>query len=276
MRYLLSFILRHHFTFLFILLEVIAVWLVVNHSFYQHSRVTGMISEMTGSVQTRINSVYEYLHLKKVNESLAMENALLRSKLKESYLLTDTMRFYQSDTANKQEYSYLYAKVISNDVKSRSNYLMLNKGSRHGIRTDMAVISPDGIVGIVSKVSSNFCWVNSMLHKQTRISARIRKNGFVGTITWDGMNHAYGRLQDIPANVQLSKGDTVVTSGYSHIFPPNLMIGTIADYRVAEGYNFYDISLKFSQEYNRLSWVYVVTDFYRDEKIYLERFRVDE
>ncbi len=276
MRYFFSFLLRYHFFFLFLLLEVICFLLMVESNQYQHTRVINGVSEMTGSVQARVNAVTQYLHLKEANKALAEENARLRSQLLSSYLLVDTNTFRVEDTAKHQQYSYINAQVISNTVNTRNNYLMLNKGSKHGIQPDMAVISPEGIVGIVSKVSENFSWVISLLHKQTKISARIKKNGFVGTISWKGTDYSVGQLMDIPANVLISKGDTVVTSGFSHIFPPNLMIGTIQSFQVDKGYNFYDITLKFSQNYKRVSHVYVIRDFFSDEKMDLEKFKVDE
>ncbi|MCX6272705.1 MAG: rod shape-determining protein MreC, partial [Bacteroidetes bacterium] len=233
-------------------------------------------SEITGSLQRSVTNITEYLRLKEANKTLAAENARLRSQLLSAYHITDTAHFSKTDTTNKQQYHYISTRVISNSVSNRNNYIMLDKGRKDGIKPDMAVISPDGVVGIVSKVSENFSWVISLLHKQTKISAKISKNGFVGTVTWDGLSYANGKLQDIPANVQIAKGDTVVTSGYSHVFPPNMLIGTIKDFSVDKGYNFYEITLKFSQNYNKLSYVYVVTDFLRDEKIYLERFKVDE
>jgi rod shape-determining protein MreC len=153
---------------------------------------------------------------------------------------------------------------------------MLNKGSNDGLTPDMAVISPDGIVGIVSRVSPHFSWVISVLHKQTKISCKIKKNNFVGTLAWDGVNYHYAQLKDIPANVLLAKGDTVITSGYSGIFPQGIKIGTIMEFKVDKGYNFYDISIRLSQDMNKLAWVYVVTDFFKEEKDTLQRFVVDE
>jgi rod shape-determining protein MreC len=276
MRYLFAFLLRNHFYFLFLVLEVISIWLLAENSFYQHSKVVNGVSEITGSLQRSVNNISQYLHLKEANKSLAEENARLRSQLLSSYLIRDTAHFEKIDTARKQHYHYLQARIISNSVTGRNNYIMLDKGSKQGIKPDMAVIAPNGVVGIVSKVSENFSWVISILHKQSKISARIRKNGFVGTVTWDGMFYSVGKLQFIPANGQVAKGDTVVTSGYSHIFPPNLMIGTIRKFNVDKGNNFYNIDITFSQDYNKLYYVYVVTDFLRDEKVMLERFKVDE
>jgi len=135
----------------------------------------------------------------------------------------------------------------------------------------MAVVTSNGIVGTVVNVSENYSWVMSMLNKHTRISGRITKNSQMGTIIWNGVDHMYGTLTDIPAHVKISKGDTIVSSGYSYIFPAGLMIGTITDYRVEQGDHFYTIPFKFSVDFNALQYVYVVRNLMKDEQESLEK-----
>ncbi|MEI6576423.1 MAG: rod shape-determining protein MreC [Bacteroidota bacterium] len=276
MRYFFAFLIKNAYYFLFIILEVIAGILIVRNYQYQSSVIFNASTELTGGINNRFNSISQYFGLRKANEALAIENALLRAKLKESMLSRDTSRFAKIDTLLKQEYTYTAAKVIHNSVSGRNNYLMLNKGSVDGLHSDMAVISPEGVVGIVSKVSAHFAWVISVLHKQTKLSCKIKKNGFVGTLVWDGMNYHNATLKDIPANVLIAKGDTIITSGYSSIFPQGIKIGTIKEFVVDKGYNFYEISVNLSQDMNKLAWVYVVTDYFKEEKSTLEKFVVDE
>lgn len=276
MRYFFAFLLRYNYYFLFIILEVVAGILMVRNYQYQSSVVFNATAEFTGGINNRFNNITQYFGLKQTNMALAAENARLHARLKESMLVRDTSHFSKTDTLLKQEYDYTPAKVIHNSVNSRNNYLMLDKGSSDGIHSDMAVIAPDGIVGIVSKVSPHFSWVISVLHKQTKISCKVKKNGFVGTLVWDGMNYHSATLKDIPANVLIAKGDTVITSGYSSIFPQGIKIGTIKEFKVDKGYNFYDITITLSQDMNKLAWVYVVTDYFKEEKSTLEKFTVDE
>jgi rod shape-determining protein MreC len=276
MRNLFTFLWRNHVFFLFILLEVISGLLIVNNHNFQHSVVINHLSEFSGSLHQSVSNINDYFHLKEANRKLAEENARLRALLPTSMIIKDTNSFLKKDTIYKQQYTFTAAKVISNSVTGRNNYIMLNKGTSDGIKADMAVIAPNGIVGIISKVSSNFSWVISVLHKQTKISAKIKKNGFVGTIVWDGTDYKTGHLKDIPANVLIAKGDTVITSGYSHIFPQGIMVGLIKDYKVDKGYNFYDIEITFSQDYNKLSYVYIVTNFMKEEQNTLQKFTVDE
>ena len=163
MRHILAFIWKHSFFFLFLVLEVLSITLLVNKSYYQRAVITNLTDGFTGSVYDSYSSVTGYFHLKKENERLAMENAMLWQSMKKGQLTTDTATTTLFDTLNRQTYKFTVAKVISNSSNNRNNYLMLNKGKRHGITPDMAVINPQGIVGTIVSVSENFSWVMSCL-----------------------------------------------------------------------------------------------------------------
>jgi len=271
MRNILVFIIRYHFLLLFLLLEFISVTLLVNSTYYQSSAILKAGSRVTGRFYTTVSDATDYLKLRTTNEHLAQENAMLRQMKSVSYLRNDTNSFWVNDTLYKQQYKYIVAKVVLNTVGKRNNYIMLDKGSRSGIQKDMAVITPTGIAGTVVNVSENFSWVMSMLNKHTRISGKILKNGQMGTVVWNGIDHLYGTLTDIPAHVKIARGDTIVSSGFSYIFPAGLMIGTITDYRVEQGEHFYTIPFKFSVDFNSLQYVYVVKNLMKEEQESLEK-----
>jgi rod shape-determining protein MreC len=271
MRNILVFIVRYHFLLLFVLLELFSITLLINSTYYQSSAILQAGSRVTGRFYSTISNATDYLKLRTTNEHLVQENALLRQMKGVSFLRNDTATFWVNDTLYKQQYKYIVSKVVLNTVGKRNNYIMLNKGSRSGIHKDMAVITSNGIVGTVVNVSENFSWVMSLLNKHTRISGRIRKNDQMGTIVWNGIDHLYGTLTDIPAHVKIAKGDTIVSSGYSYIFPAGLMIGTITDFRVEQGEHFYTIPFRFSVDFNALQYVYVVKNLMKDEQEALEK-----
>jgi rod shape-determining protein MreC len=196
---------------------------------------------------------------------LSEENARLLSESKKWYIKTDRNVFVYNDTIYKQQYRFISAKVISNTTNKRNNYLVLGKGSIDGISKDMGVITSSGIVGIVKEVSQNYCSVISVLHKDSRISAKIKKNGQIGTILWKGGNFRYGELIDIPTHIKPTLGDTIITSGYSTSFPEGIIIGTIADYKVEKGDNFYTIRVRFSSDFNSISYTSVIQNIMKDE-----------
>lgn len=271
MRNILVFFIRYHFLLLFVVLEIFSLSLLVNSTYYQSSAILKAVSGVTGRFYTSVSNTTDYLKLRTTNEQLARENAMLRQMKGISFLKNDTSSFWVNDTLYRQQYQYIVAKVVHNTVGKRNNYIMLDKGTRSGIKKDMAVITSNGIVGTVVNVSENFSWVMSMLNKYTRVSGRITKNDQMGTVVWNGIDHLYGTLQDIPAHVKIAKGDTIVSSGFSSIFPAGLMIGTISDFRVEQGDHFYTIPFRYSVDFNALQYVYVVRNLMKEEQDELQK-----
>jgi rod shape-determining protein MreC len=276
MRNLIAFVIRYHFFLLFLMLEAFAFVLIANSTYYQQASILNTSNRVTGTVYSAFDNVTDYLSLRKTNYILSEENARLRKATSLSFLKADTNSFFVNDTINKLRYTYIAAKVINNSVNKRNNYIMLNKGRKHGIEKDMAVITSNGIVGTVVSVSANFSWVMSVLNKHTKISGRIKKNNQMGTIIWEGKDFSVGTLSDIPAHVKIAKGDTIVTSGFSYIFPAGIFVGTIKDFRVEQGDHFYVIPFNFGVDYNSLDYVYVVKDLSKKEVMNLENTVKDE
>jgi rod shape-determining protein MreC len=270
MRNLFNFFWRHSNFILFLSLEIFSILLVVNNNGYQKSVSFAWASEKIGMLQNEYNSFWEYLSLKKTNKDLAAENARYRSMLPSAFLITDTLVHFKKDTIYRQQYQILSAQVISNTTTSPTNYMQLNKGRLQGINKDMAVVSQLGIVGIVVNVSQNFSWVMSLINKETRISASIKKNGQIGTIAWEGGSYRYAALKDIPTHIRVNRGDTIVTSGYSHVFPQGEIIGVINDFEIKSGEHFYNINVRLSVDFNSLAQVYVIRNMLRDEQTKLE------
>lgn len=271
MRNIITFIIRYHFLLLFVVLEIIAFTFLVNSTYYQRSAILGTGNAISGRFYHSVSSITDYLHLKQANEDLVIENSILRKVANTSFLKNDTNSFWVEDTIYRQQYNYIVARVIHNTVGKRNNFIMLDKGSKSGIKKDMGVITSDGVVGTVVSVSDHFAWVMSLLNKHSRISARITSNDQVGTVLWNGIDHNLGTLTDIPAHVKIAKGDTIVTSGFSYVFPSGVMMGTIEDFRVEQGDHFYTIPFKFSVDFNSLQHVYVVMNLLKDEQQELEQ-----
>ena len=259
------FLWRRHFFFLFLILEVISFILIVQNNHYQRSGFINSTNKFSGNILATFNNISQYFSLKDANRKLSEENARLLSESKKFYMKTDDHIFYHNDTLYRQQYEFISAKVINNSTNKRNNYITLNKGSRHGITKDMGAITSTGIVGIVKEVSSDFSSVISVLHKDMKISAKMKKSGHIGTVIWKGGYYRYGELIDIPTHVKPTPGDTIITSGYSSMFPEGVMIGTISDYKIVKGDNFYSINIKFSTDFNSISYAYVVRNIMKGE-----------
>jgi rod shape-determining protein MreC len=270
MRSLLRFLAKYHAVFLFVFLEVLSIMMIVRYNNYQHVKFLNSSNRITGSIYNGYWGIAQYFSLKQLNDELAEENAKLRSELMREELSkigTDTP---QQDSLYRQNFFFSTAKVINNSVNRVHNYILLNKGSRHGIKPDMGVVSSNGVVGVVTNVSKNYSTVISLLNNRLKISAKIKRNNYFGSLTWNGDDYRKAELDEIPFHVDVAKGDTIVTSGYSAIFPEGLMLGTVSDYSLQGGSNFYKITVNLSVDFKNLVYVDVIQNKTRKEILKLE------
>lgn len=270
MKQLFSFLIRNYFFFLFFILEIIAFVLIAKNSYYQSSKILNISNQIVGNIYNTYNNIFDYFYLKENNRLLAEENARLHSMIENSYVKFTSKEIRVNDTIYKQQYNYIDAKIISNSTGKRNNYIYLNKGYNQGIRNNMAVICPSGIVGIVNNVTANFCSVISILHSEMKISAKIKKNNSTGSVTWEGGYYKTGLLSDIPSHIKIRTGDTVITSGYSLDFPEGITIGKITSYKLNTGDNFYKINIQFTTDFNKLDYVYVIKNLFKEEQLILK------
>jgi rod shape-determining protein MreC len=266
MRYLLYFLRKQYIYFLFLALETISLLLLFNNNEYQSNELTTFSNGFAGSVLNVSSNVSEYFSLRRVNRILAEDNARLHSNRSEAFYKADTASFYHNDTLYKMEYRYISARVINNSTNKRNNFIMLNKGRLQGIENHMGVIMGDRIVGQIVSVSDHFCWVMSLLNKDSRISGKFKKNNQLVNIEWGGGNYQIGEVKEIPKHVVILKGDTIITSGNSDIFPEGMMIGTIDRFTIAQEENFNYATIRFATDFNSLSFVEVLIDMMRNEK----------
>lgn len=264
MQNLLRFLLRYHFPLLFFLLEVLAFTLLVQNNNYQHSSFVRFARNVKGKFYNHTMKAEQYLNLREENKQLRKENAYLRNYIARN-MNTHTDTFHKRvDTAYNQQYFYIQAKVLNNSINKQHNYLILNKGSSDGVQPEMGVISQEGIVGVVVGVSEHFSSVMSLLNSELNISAMLKKSGYYGSLNWSGRDYQYAKLGDIPLHVSMNEGDTVITSGYSALFPEGILVGFVQDYNEAGG-RFYEVTVKLSTDFKKLHNVYIVKHLLKSE-----------
>ncbi|MCW3077592.1 MAG: Cell shape-determining protein MreC [Bacteroidetes bacterium] len=271
MRNLLAFVIKHNFIFVFIILQALCILLMVRNRGFQGSHVLNSSNKVVGNVYTAASNTKEYFALKSENDILARENAILRNLLKSNYNIIPLTRYEKLDTLYKQQYSYISAKVVNSSVNKRRNYLTLNTGTEVGIGHDMAVMSSDGIVGIVTDASANFCSVMSVLHKDVRVNCQLKKDGSYGPLIWDGKDYRYCLLTDIPTHARIKAGDTVITSELSGIFPEGIMVGIVDSYERRQNEAFYTARVKLSADLKKVDHVYVIRNKFKGERDSLEK-----
>jgi rod shape-determining protein MreC len=270
MRLLFLLLWRNNFTLLFLALLSFCFYLMVQNSYFQKASVLNASNAVVARTMQGVNYVREYINLKASNEQLARENASLQNRLKESMYTGIHTRDTVRDTLHMQQYTFFKARVINNSVNRRNNYLTLDIGSLQGIKPEMGVITSQGIVGIVKQVSPHFCTVMSFLHKDTRISAKFKKSEFFGSLVWEGENPRYATLKEIDKTVPVKKGDTIVTTSFSSIYPSGLMLGVVTDSEVESGSNFHHIKVRLSVSFQNLSYVYIINHLLKNEQRSLE------
>lgn len=264
MRNLLAFFWKYHFFVLFVVLETISLLLLFNSYSYHKTLKHSVVTDFSGSIFSTYSNITNYFSLKGENEILAQENASLRNQLKSSF-------YYNDSTANYNDslYQYISTKVVSNSISKPNNFIIINKGNNQGLETEMGVISSNGVAGIIVGTSNNYSVIMSMLHQNTRLSGRVKKNGQLVNLVWRGPDYKTCRVLDIPSHVVLYQGDTIETSGNSLIFPEGILIGTVVEQEVDASEELSQATLAFSTDFNALKYLYVIKNKKRAEQLEL-------
>lgn len=278
MRNLIEFLYKNGIFIVFIALEVLCFRLVVEFN-HRHTKIyQNTATAINGAINERMGAMFRYWKLDAVNDSLRAENAILREELVQRIARQasePTFREMTVDTASIR-YTVIPASVIQNSISKRNNYITLDRGSRHGIAKGMGVASEDSPVGIVVAASDRFSRVMSVLHSNAMLSATIKGKGYFGSLLWRGFNPTKMHLDAVPKHAQLYVGDTVVTSGYSQIFPPDLFVGTIDTFWLPRGSNFYNVVVTLGVDMSNLRSAYVFENEAGEEIEYLENLTGDE
>ena len=276
MRNLIAFIRKYSFFFLFLGVEALAFYLIFRNNHFQSASFLNSTNAISGGVYSKFADLDEYLNLKEVNDALSDENRRLRENQIQSFERLFGENIIVVDTIFKHKYYYSKAKVINSSTHRQNNYLTLNIGSKNGIQNGMGVIGPNGVVGVVKNVSDHYASVVSILHRDAKISMKLKNSEYFGSMQWDGEDYRMIGLKDIPNHVPLNKGDTVVTSGFSSIFPEGLNTAVIKSFVVPEGENFYTIKMELLNDFKQLSYVYVLKNNFSTEIQEIEAGREED
>lgn len=269
MRSLLNFLAKYNNLIIFIFLEGICFYYLATRNNYHNTRVMFAFRGLIQGFEARVNDARTYLSLKEINRDLAAENVALKNSL-QKYLVQDTTGFIAvSDTIFTQQYVHTSAAVVENSTNKQKNFFTISKGKNDGIETDMSVVSSDGVAGVIIGVSNNYSIAMSVLNLDFKLSARLRKSDYFGSLNWDGRNYRYALLNEIPQHVPVNVGDTIETTGYSAVFPEGLMIGIISEIE-KHGGDFYRIRVELSTDFRKLRYVDVIGNIRKKEQIELQ------
>ena len=256
------FILKHHFVILFILLEVISILLLARSQNFHRNSLVNTSNAVVGKIYEWSSEVGNYFRLNTTNEQLAEENAMLRRQLSIVY---DTASCVFDVNEGDTLYEYIPAQVVNNSTNQTNNYIIINKGAKDGIERDMSVISSDGIVGVVTDVSRHYASIMSLLHSKSVVGVRFKNNQEIAGLKWQTNNYRYGMVEDIPTHIVLQKGDIIVTSSHSYIFPEDLMVGTVEEFYPTAVDALNKAKIRFATDFSTLRHVYIIKDLHKPE-----------
>lgn len=269
---ILLFIYQYRAFFTFLLLELFCAWLIIQNNQYQGAKYFNSSNALVGEINTTSQNVRDYFSLREVNTTLSEENATLRKRLEQVNQNVQSLSgFAKNDSNVIKRFDFVSARVVNNSTDRYTNFITINKGSSQGIKEGMAVISPAGAVGKVKMTSKYFSVITSLLNINLRLSGILKRTGHFGTVQWDGRDAQVVNLNFIPRHVTPMVGDTVVTSGYSGVFPEGIMLGVISEIELREEAPFYELRVTLSEDFSKLTFVTVIKSNLLHELDSLER-----
>lgn len=281
MQQLIDFILRKKDVVVFFILLFLSLSFIFNSNYFHKSKVILFSNSITNYTNEVFENINWYFELKKINSSLVEENLILKNQL-EKFIEKKSI-----DSLKNVAFQYQNAKVISNNLSSFKNNLIINKGTKHGLKNEMGVISSTGIVGIIDRTSKNYSSVMSVLNTESKINAKVKRTSHFGTLEWNGLSNRDLLLNDIPETADIKIGDSIITGGMSLIFPEGINIGVISEIMKQEKFNdtimkfninnqvkianiefrenYLNIEVKLHTDMNNLNNVYVIESLNKDE-----------
>lgn len=253
-----------HFS-LFLLLEAIALYASFEYSAHYKTAFFGIAGAINGYVLSKQARISDLFHLKEENRALLRENAALRAQLRSAQYRISAQITTVQDTAYKQQYTFIPAKIVSISTRRRNNKILIDRGTAQGVAPDMGVITNDGIVGIVDAVSKYYARVIPVISSYMHTNVRLEKSNFFGFLSWDGADYRMAQLEEIPKYALMNRGDTLVSDSKSALFPAGIPVGTIWDVKRGQTTDFYAADVRLFIDFAKLRNVYVVKNLIKAE-----------
>lgn len=266
MRNILVLIQRFYLFLLFLLLQVVALYILFDNNNFHRAEFIQHSNDWTGFIYGKRSQLSEYLRLGEINDELSLENAVLRSERPENFITTRTGADSVENTKTLQRYVYRTAKVVNATVNREKNFLTLDRGLLSGVKADMGVLANGCLVGVVRSASNHFAVVMPVIHADFKASVKLKKYGVIGSLEWAGGNPGVADVVEIPKNIPAAVGDTVLTSGYSTFYPAEVLVGTIESVDDESSNEYHILKIKLGADIRLLSQVQVVGDILKMEQ----------
>lgn len=265
MRNLIEFLARHNHWFVFLLLEVISIVLLLRFNSYQGSVWFTSAGTVAGTVSRWDSQARAYFHLQQTNADLTMRNVELEQQLQQAREQISSLQREHADSvdgiaSSQDSIRLIQAKVVSNSVDKPGNLMTIDKGNADGIHPDMGVACGTGVVGIVYMCGAHYSIVVPVLNARSNISCSIEGRGYFGYLRWTGGASDVAYVDDVPRHAKFRKGDKIITSGYSAVFPRGINVGRVVRIENSKDGLSYRLQVKLSTDFAKLRDVCVIDD----------------
>lgn len=270
MRSLFSFLVRYSSVFVFTFYVIVSCVLLFDRNPYHHHVYMTSAGKLASSVYEEANAFTSYFHLRDINEDLQRRNASLEAEV---IGLRHQLRSYRessyADSMVVSEvlnpYSFIIAHVINNSITRPYNYITIEKGELDGVKPEMGVVDQNGVVGVVNIVAPHSSRVISLLNPNFRLSCRVKGSDSFGSLVWDGRTYEEAVLEELPKHTVFNQGDTIVTSGYSAVFPEGIPVGIVIGKARDANDNFFTLRVKLLTDFSQLSTVRIISNALKEE-----------
>ena len=267
---LISFIIRVSSWLVFTFYVVLSCILLCDNNPFQHHVILTSANSVSSAVYGVANNVTSYFNLRSINEDLQLQNAELETEVialrnqVAAYKLRDYANSVQTIEPLRQ-YGFIIAHVINNSISKPYNYITIEKGSADGLRPEMGVVDQTGVVGVVNIVGEHYSRIISLLNPDLRISCKLKGSEVFGSLVWDGKKSDEALLEELPKHTVYEEGDTIITSGYSSMFPEGIPVGIVMKSATADDDNFFTLRIKLLTDFSQLSTVRIIENKRIDE-----------
>ncbi len=258
MQNLIQFLIKYGYLGLFLVLQAICFNLIVNYNQSQGEIWINSVHLASSRINNESQDVRNYFRLSEINDSLALVNAELLEQIVNYKVYSKDNSYQKYQTKDSVPYRLIQAPIASKTLGLRNNFFTIAKGWDQGIQEDQGVLCFDGIVGTVIKTSKHYSKVLLINNSESKISAKVKDKGYFGNLKWTGSDYTTFTLEAIPKYAEVVIGDTILTSGYSTLFPKELFIGVVDGIEVEEGSSNFSLSVKTKQDVTLLDYVYVI------------------
>lgn len=271
MKNLIRFFKTYRYFFVFLIIQFVLLRFYFKNIQYPRSAFFSVSNSFNSWLYEKQTAVSDYWNLAEMNDRLREENKRLKEQQNENFVSLNNKTYYAKGEVYHQKFSYIPARVINGPYQNRNNFFTINKGKSHGLHKNMGVYNDQGIVGFVVNVSNHYALVKTLLTESFNISAMIKKNKEHGLIKWNGRSSEIAQLTGVPKDVNIEKGDTIVTKGSAGIFPENIMVGTVSGLERKPGVSSVLIDFETSVDFSSVYDVYVVINYLKEEQETLEK-----